>query len=183
MPKGARPLFCATPSTRIFVEVPISVIVPPKIEAKESGISSLDGASPIDFARLMATGIKMTTTGVLLMKADNTITPAIIAMIATIGDDFLASCDTSRPPASITPVRSSAADRTNIAAIVIGAEFENTPSTSFVFRMPVRSSAPMARSAVMSTGNFSFTNPKKTITTRTRTNPISNAEFAKTELI
>src|SRR3546814_10674480 len=44
MPKGASPRSCATPSTRMFVEVPISVVVPPKMLAKESGISSLDGA-------------------------------------------------------------------------------------------------------------------------------------------
>ncbi len=153
--------------------MPISVVVPPKIAAKESGISSFDGATPIVRASWITTGISTTTIGVLFMRADRIITPSIMASIATTGDARLASRETSRPAASITPVRSSAADNTNMAAIVIGAEFEKTESASGTDKIPVSNNAPIASSATTSAGRTSLTKPKNTIPTSNSTMAIS----------
>ena len=53
---------------RRFVEVPMSVSVPPSIPANESGMSSRDGETPVRSVRSPTTGIIRATTGVLLMK-------------------------------------------------------------------------------------------------------------------
>ena len=97
MPNGAIPCFWATPSTRILVEVPISVVVPPKIAAKDNGIRSFDGAMLIALASRMATGIRMITTGVLLMKAERKMTAAIMTITAMAGEPPLARRTTTRP--------------------------------------------------------------------------------------
>jgi hypothetical protein len=44
---GARPAERATPSTSRLVDVPIRVVSPPMIARYDSGIRSLDGATPI----------------------------------------------------------------------------------------------------------------------------------------
>jgi hypothetical protein len=51
---------------RLFVDVPMSVSVPPSIEANDSGISSFEGAVFPSCARSAITGIRIATTGVLL---------------------------------------------------------------------------------------------------------------------
>jgi hypothetical protein len=56
--------------TRIFEEVPISVQLPPSIEAKEMGMRNFDGLRFIFVHTVRTAGINTTTTGVLLMKAD-----------------------------------------------------------------------------------------------------------------
>jgi hypothetical protein len=96
MPKGSKPCCRATPSTSMFVEVPIIVQVPPKIVAKDSGISSFEGATEKVCAKLIMTGVRITTTGVLLMKADITITPAIIVPSASTGE-YPAAFEMMRP--------------------------------------------------------------------------------------
>src|SRR3546814_2757730 len=79
----------------MFVEVPISVVVPPKMLAKESGISSLDGAMSSVRARLITTGVRITTTGVLLMKAERKVAPLIM----------VTSDSNSRPPPALAANR------------------------------------------------------------------------------
>ena len=54
----------------MLVEVPMSVQVPPRMEAKESGISSLEGDRPRAAASEIMMGMNTTTTGVLLMNAE-----------------------------------------------------------------------------------------------------------------
>lgn len=174
MPKAAMPPVWATPSTRRLVEVPISVVVPPKIAAKETGIRKRDGATPSDRASPMATGITTTTMGVLLMKALIPITPAISAIRAVAGWAPFDRRDTSLAAASMTPVRSSAADSTKSAATVIGAALENTDNVSLALRMPVSSNRPMATSAMMSGDRTSRADPKNTAPTRASTNTICN---------
>ena len=97
MPNGARPPLWATPSTSRLVDVPISVVVPPKIDAKDRGISNLDGEIFNDLASRIATGINTTTTGVLLMKADRKITASIMTRIARMGGQPVVNCVTHRP--------------------------------------------------------------------------------------
>lgn len=91
----------------MFVDVPMSVFAPPKMDANDNGISSFDGATPIHLARLMATGMSMTTTGVLFMNAESTLTAAIIAGIAMRGDERLA-VSTASDVASPAPVAQAA---------------------------------------------------------------------------
>ena len=88
IPNGAMPCCCATPSTMMLVDVPISVVVPPKIAAKERGISSFEGEILIARARRIATGMRMITTGVLLIKAESSTTPSISAITASVGEPF-----------------------------------------------------------------------------------------------
>ena len=121
----------------------------------------------------------MITTGVLLMNAESSTTPSISAITASVGEPFCASVATFRPTQSITPVRSSAADRTNIAPTVIGAALEKTDKVSPTVRIPVSIRAPIASRATTSDGTFSRTNPKNTKTTSTSTKPIWNAELSR----
>src|SRR3546814_4467817 len=72
MPNGASPALRATPSTRMLVEVPIIVSVPPRIVAYDSGISSFEGVVPARLAREIATGVRIATTGVLFRQAEIT---------------------------------------------------------------------------------------------------------------
>ena len=58
----------------------MSVQSPPKMEANESGMSSFDGFNPRDAASEIMMGMKTTTTGVLLMKAESTATIGSITM-------------------------------------------------------------------------------------------------------
>ena len=64
------------PLARIFVLVPTKVQQPPKIEAYETGISIFEEETPIVRDRLITTGSKTTTTGVLLINADTKATSA-----------------------------------------------------------------------------------------------------------
>ena len=65
-----KPIFCTNPLASMFVLVPSKVQVPPKIDAYDSGIKSLEGLIDIARAWLNNTGSSITTTGVLLTKAD-----------------------------------------------------------------------------------------------------------------
>ena len=58
------------PLAKIFVLVPTKVQQPPKIEAYDTGISILEEGTPIFRDRLITTGRRTTTTGVLLINAD-----------------------------------------------------------------------------------------------------------------
>jgi len=53
-----------------FVEVPISVNMPPKIERYEMGISNFEALVPVLFEILFVIGIKIDTIGVLFKNAD-----------------------------------------------------------------------------------------------------------------
>ena len=66
-----------------FVEEPVSVQVPPRIQAKDRGISSLDDLSSEDLASDSTIGKNTTTTGVLLTNAEST-APTIIMVISVL---------------------------------------------------------------------------------------------------
>ena len=59
------------PSTTRLVLVPMRVVMPPRIDMKESGMRSCDGET-LNFApHRVSIGINMATTGVLLRNADS----------------------------------------------------------------------------------------------------------------
>jgi hypothetical protein len=59
-----------SPETRRFVDVPIRVVIPPRIAANESGIRSFDTGIPVFMLHTCSLGISMATIGVLFRKAD-----------------------------------------------------------------------------------------------------------------
>ena len=67
--------------TRILVDEPMSVILPPRIAANESGIRNFDGLSPRSLDILVITGKNTATTAVLFIKAD---TPPAIKIMNNI---------------------------------------------------------------------------------------------------
>lgn len=69
--KGSNPLFLAIPLTKIFVEVPIKVQVPPNNAEKEIGINNLEGFMPVSLQTSKAIGINMATTAVSFINAEN----------------------------------------------------------------------------------------------------------------
>jgi len=54
----------------MLVEVPITVIMPPRIAAKDKGISNADTDPPVRFDHRETAGTSIATIGVLLKKAD-----------------------------------------------------------------------------------------------------------------
>ena len=71
IPKGSNPLFSVMLLTRMFVEVPISVHVPPKRAAKDIGINNLEGAILASLQTDNANGINIATTAESFINADN----------------------------------------------------------------------------------------------------------------
>ena len=73
-PIGGKPKFVTTPATNRFVEEPMPVVIPPKIEAKLSGIKKRLTGIPMRSVNALMIGMKMTTTGVLLRTLETTAT-------------------------------------------------------------------------------------------------------------
>ena len=155
-PKGTIPCARATPSTSRFVEVPIIVIIPPSTVWYDSGISSFDGASPIECASCTVTGIITATSGVLLVKAEATAMKSPTS-VRTSTLFCAARRETIRAKLLISPVRTSPPDTMNIAAIVQGAGFEKTFSTPSEGTTPAITSTAAPSIAVTSTGKTSAT--------------------------
>jgi len=65
------PDLAAMPATRRLVEEPIRVVFPPRSDMKDSGMSACSTGNFRWVASVASTGMKMTTTGVLLSTADN----------------------------------------------------------------------------------------------------------------
>ena len=115
------------------MEVPISVSVPPRMVRKDSGISSRVEAMPSFLATSTMIGMKTITTGVLFMTAEARTTPT--PMIASVRTGRCSARETSQDAApSSVPVRTSAPDSTNIAAMVIGAGLAKTELNSWPVR-------------------------------------------------
>ena len=70
IPKPLYPASKIIPSTTRLVEVPISVHIPPSMVAYERGIKNLVAGMRTDSAQRFIIGAKITTTGVLLRKAE-----------------------------------------------------------------------------------------------------------------
>jgi len=114
-------------------------------------MSSREGDTPIELATEMITGVSRMTTGVLFITAEAIIEPNIINRMVRRNDPR-ACLRRKSPISSRTPVRSRAADRMNIIAMVIGADELKTVRKSEVWMMPVARSTAEAASAVTSGG-------------------------------
>jgi hypothetical protein len=73
-PSGSSPAASNAPETTRLVEVPIVVSMPPRIVAKESGISRREAATPRRSAHPRTIGAAVATTGVLLTRPDSSAT-------------------------------------------------------------------------------------------------------------
>ena len=165
--KAGRPCSRATPSTSRLVEVPISVHVPPRIAAYDKGIRSCVGAMPILRASRTAIGMSTTTTGVLFIKAEAAMVPMKNRRSTVLGRS-LALEVSQVAAASSVPVRTKAPDRTNMAAMVMGALFEKTPITSLVLIRPSTRKAAAPAMATTEGGNRSSRNATKVAARITR---------------
>src|SRR5688572_23900854 len=104
----------------------------------------------------MVTGIITATRGVLLVNAEAAATNRPTA--DTTNTLFCAARrETNRARLLITPVRTSPPEQMNIAAIVHGAGFENTPSTPSEGTIPTTTRTAAVSIAVTSTGKISST--------------------------
>ncbi len=109
--------------------MPMSVQVPPRMVAKDSGISSLLGAMDRRVATASTTGRKMTATGVLFMKAEMAATVSMSSAMVRRGPPRPAP-SMMRVIASSAPVRIRPADSTNMAATVTSAGLPKPRSAS-----------------------------------------------------
>ncbi len=141
----------------MFEEVPIRVQLPPSIEAKEIGIRNLEGLCPSRAHTVRTAGMNTTTTGVLLMKADMKQTAVSEKTMNRRG--FPRERSANFPPSTDTsPLRISAALRTNMAAIVMSASLPKPSNSSFGLRSP---RSPIATS---------ISNPTRSVRIRSLTN-------------
>ena len=70
MLSGFCPASVNRPETTRLVDVPISVTVPPRMAANDSGMRYREGESPLRSAQLVTCGTSIATIGVLLRKAE-----------------------------------------------------------------------------------------------------------------
>ena len=148
------PNLVATELTKIFVEVPISVQLPPKIPAKEMGISNF-GAEKLYFSESWAIiFMKITTTAVVLIKEE--IDAEIIintGTISTSGKTFSFLMDFVKR--SITPLSSRPMAKIISIKMVIVAGLENPLMASSGVVNFDKTNATIIRNAILSIGNAS----------------------------
>jgi hypothetical protein len=115
MRNGSNPSLVMAPLTATFVEVPISVQVPPMSEAKASGMSKREGGMRSLRESPMTGPTNTAVTVVLFMKAEMPPTTAIMKPISRLGC-VPKVCASMPPIMSSTPVSRKAAPMTKIAA-------------------------------------------------------------------
>ena len=135
MPKGVIPWSAAMPATMRLVDVPMSVMQPPRTATMLRGIISFLSGTPVTCDNLKMIGISTTTTGVLLRKAEASVAPSMTSTIARRGC-FSARFMTKSAARLMVPVRMSAPASTNIAPMVSGALFEKTENSPFSSSSP-----------------------------------------------
>src|SRR5690606_42072061 len=157
----------------MFVDVPISVHVPPNIAAKESGIKTFDPLIFISLATLSITGMKIATMGVLFTKADRIPINAIVAIMPTQNPYLWKKLIILTLAASTKPVLINAPLTTNNAAIVTVASLlkPETPSSTVIIPVTIRKAINI--NATRSTGTFSVANKMIAIRTSDITTMIS----------
>jgi len=104
IPILASPMSWATDTTSRFVDVPMTVDVPPMIVANPMGINTEDAGVPVCSDTLIRIGRNSTTTGVLLTKALTAAVRIRVSSRERLGLTFQ-SRDRSRPIGSSAPVR------------------------------------------------------------------------------
>ena len=106
----------------------MSVQVPPRIDAYESGISISDALKWQRLAQLVTSGTNIATTGVLLRNADSAATGNIMRSCPPASERGRPS--TTRPARSRPPVSLMPAATTKSAAMVTTAGFEKPVNAS-----------------------------------------------------
>ena len=156
----------------IFVEVPIKVLVPARMETNEIGRRNFDGLSEYSKQTAIITEINSTTTGVLLRKEEKPPTRKRVRNSSLPGsprENFItAAVIKSRAPLRISPWLTA-----NKIATVMGAGLENPSKASLGVRTPVMMSATMMQMAVRSTGNFWVASNATAATKTTETTSMS----------
>ncbi len=127
----------------MLVEVPISVIMPPRTVKIDNGSSSFEAANPSFLDSWITTGIITATTGVLFMKADAVTTDPNRPATVPLGFRSAPRSNT-RVRCSSAPVRTRPPMIRNMKAMVQGAEFDSTLVATSTGRNP----AAMNRAAV-----------------------------------
>lgn len=89
-PSSMLPERAATSATNRLVDEPISVVMPPRIAMKESGISNRAEGRPCAAATAERIGRNITTTGVLFRKPLMIATPTRIGIVARWGKRLVA---------------------------------------------------------------------------------------------
>src|SRR5690606_26496067 len=127
-------------------------------------------------ARVTATGVRIATTGVLLMKVDSNMAVTSSANNMRVGLEPPTRASTL-PSLSTQPVRSSAADSTNMQAMVTGALLDSTLSTSVGVNRVVASR--MATAIPTTTSGLSFSRTKAYLTQHSRAATPSGARVSQ----
>ncbi len=166
----------------MFVEVPMTVRVPPSIEANESGMRSFDGEVLPLCARSATTGTRMATTGVLLMNPD---TGPVTLMVAASCFVWLLPAYSAifRPMCWTIPVRLTPVLKMSIAntVMVAGLAKPESPSCGVIC---VHGSSTIRRTittmAVTSMGSHSVANKTRERKMSAKTTSISTVTAAGT---
>lgn len=119
MPKAPRPASSRKAETIRFGGVPTSVVMPPRMVPKASGISTCPGASPMRPASCTATGISSAIAPTLFMKPESRAPSPVRA--ARLAARPASAGSTLRASASTAPEACKAALSTSTAATVITA--------------------------------------------------------------
>jgi hypothetical protein len=162
--KGSRPMDWRWLLTTMLGGVPMRVSIPPRREATETGMRSLEGEISRAHASPMTTGTMTATVPVELMKADRVATRI---MMMTMRRTWLspASLAGRRPMAWATPVWKRPSPTTKRAAIMMTTGSAKPASASTGVRMPVTVRARRARTATTSRRSLSLMN-RRTVPTR-----------------
>ncbi len=154
MPIGFMPECWINPLTATLVEVPMSVQVPPRIEANATGMSNFEALTPALRPSPATSGVKSAVTVVLFMKAEVPPTMPIIA--ARKLREFTCATRRSCPPIqSSTPASFNATLRTKIEPRMMMMSLLNPANASCGVRIPGTISPTSRSSVIMSTVSFS----------------------------
>jgi len=148
MEKVPAPVWLRKPDTIRFGGVPISVVMPPRIEPNASGISTRPGGMSWREAIWIATGISSASAPTLFMNADSTAPTTVSAAMASVGPALAGS--TTRASASTAPEVCSPRLSTSTQATVITAGWPNPAKASAGAINPNSTQASKAPAATMS---------------------------------
>jgi hypothetical protein len=162
MPKGGIPYWVIKSLTTTFVEVPIKVTELARIEAKASGIRSLEALIFALRARPITTGIKKAVAAVLLINELNpaeatiTIPKTRFGLLPVFSDKYL-------PNISTAPVRTRAAVKINKPRINMTVSLPNPANALSNGSKPVKIKVNKMPRATTSTGTHSTENSTRVI--------------------
>src|SRR5688572_25977185 len=158
----------------MFVEVPITVQVPPKIEANATGINIFEGLS-LSFLHILTTGATyIAVTVVLFMKAEVKLTVDMM-YVGNHRIRLLGILMKLSPIISKTPAFCMAAPTTKIDASMIIKSLPNPLNASAGVRIPSEVNTMRRAMVIKSTENLSVAKSMIAINNKLKTNAISRA--------